>query len=91
VAVLRGHTGQVTSAAFSPDGKWAVTASRDRTGRVYACELCVPLDELVALAKKRATRELTAGERAKYLPTAPLKVAKDSSQWMALCRRRSMR
>jgi WD40 repeat protein len=34
-AVMRGHTDAVSSAAFSPDGKWVVTASFDRTARVW--------------------------------------------------------
>jgi WD40 repeat protein len=35
IAVLRGHEGSVTSAAFSPDGSRIVTASGDRTARVW--------------------------------------------------------
>ena len=31
VAVLRGHTAEVNSAVFSPDGKWIATASSDYT------------------------------------------------------------
>ena len=30
-----GHTGSVTSAGFSHDGRWVVTASKDRTARVW--------------------------------------------------------
>ena len=32
---LRGHTGPIYSAAYSPDGRWIVTASRDGTARVW--------------------------------------------------------
>ena len=31
----KGHTSLVSSAAFSPDGKWVVTASGDNTARVW--------------------------------------------------------
>ncbi len=34
-AVLRGHTGAVSVASFSPDGRRIVTASRDNTARVW--------------------------------------------------------
>jgi WD40 repeat protein len=35
LATLQGHTDPVTSAAFSPDGKWVVTASDDKIARVW--------------------------------------------------------
>ena len=35
LAVLEGHTNYVRSAAFSPDGKRIVTASRDNTARLW--------------------------------------------------------
>ncbi|HEX5754497.1 MAG TPA: hypothetical protein VFZ09_50400, partial [Archangium sp.] len=36
--VLRGHESGVSSAAFSPDGKWVVTASSDGTARVWSAD-----------------------------------------------------
>jgi WD40 repeat protein len=33
--VLRGHSGGVSYAAFSPNGQWVVTASADQTARVW--------------------------------------------------------
>jgi WD40 repeat protein len=38
IAELTGHSGQVYSAAFSPDGKQVVTASFDGTARVWPLE-----------------------------------------------------
>jgi WD40 repeat protein len=35
IAVLRGHAGNVTSAAFSPDGSRIVTTSEDPTARIW--------------------------------------------------------
>ena len=35
VSPLSGHTGRVNSAAYSPDGKFIVTASYDQTARIW--------------------------------------------------------
>ena len=35
INIMRGHSGYVRSAAYSPDGKFIVTASSDRTARVW--------------------------------------------------------
>ena len=33
--VLEGHTDRITSVALTPDGKWALTGSRDHTARLW--------------------------------------------------------
>ncbi len=38
VRTFRGHTNDVLDAAFSPDGKWIVSVSRDKTIRVWNAE-----------------------------------------------------
>lgn len=35
IAVLRGHQDRINSAAFSPDGSRIVTASYDKTARIW--------------------------------------------------------
>jgi hypothetical protein len=46
LAELRGHTAWVWSAAFSPDSKWIVTASRDNTARVWEASTGKSIAEL---------------------------------------------
>ena len=36
VTILQGHSDAITSAAFSPDGNRLVTASADKTARVWS-------------------------------------------------------
>jgi WD40 repeat protein len=66
VVRLRGHEGTTTAATFDPTGKVIVTGGVDGTVRVYACEICGGLDDLLALADSRLAatrRELTPDER----------------------------
>jgi hypothetical protein len=62
---LSGHTGSVRGVAFSPDGSRLATASADKTVRVYS--LSPNIEALMALARTRVTRSLTAEECQKFL------------------------
>ena len=71
ILFLRGHQGLLTSVSFSPDGHRVLTSSEDKSVRRYECEVCHPLDELVAIAEgrlKRMGRELKPEERQELLP-----------------------
>ncbi len=57
----------IGDARFSADAKRIVTAGTDNRAHLYDCEVCVPLDELLDQARRRATRELSAEERRRYL------------------------
>jgi WD40 repeat protein len=53
-AYLRGHTAPVVRhAEFSRDGRYVVTTGDDGSVRLYRCEVCGGIDELVALARRR--------------------------------------
>lgn len=45
IAIIRGHTNDVLSAGFSPDGRFIVTASRDWTARLWEAGTGQLLDE----------------------------------------------
>ena len=59
---LTGHDGWVWSVAYSPDGQRIVTAGGDGAVQIYTTDM----DELLEIAKRRVTRQLTAKEREKY-------------------------
>jgi WD40 repeat protein len=49
LGVLRRHTDSVNSTTFGRDGE-ILSASDDGTARLYPCDTCGPLDELLAKA-----------------------------------------
>jgi len=72
LATYRADSQQVPSAVFSPDGRTIIAAGlADFTARVFACDLCGSLDEVVAFARTRLTRDFTPSERALYLHQSP--------------------
>jgi WD40 repeat protein/serine/threonine protein kinase/DNA-binding winged helix-turn-helix (wHTH) protein len=61
--VLRGHDGVVWDVDFSPDGSRLASASPLGSVRIWALDL----DDLIAIAKRKITRGLTAEECRQYL------------------------
>ena len=57
----------VADAGFDPSGQRIVTASNDGAVRVYRCEICGSLDDLLETARAEVTRGLTAAERREFL------------------------
>jgi hypothetical protein len=62
-----GTTG-ATGVSFFSDGKGFATSAEDGHVRTYRCEVCVSIPRLLALARSRTTRALTADELATYQP-----------------------
>ncbi len=66
-APLTGHTETVWSVAFSPDGKTLATGSDDKTARLSSVALLQPAAAIQKICRA-VNRDLTARERAAYLP-----------------------
>jgi WD40 repeat protein len=67
LSVLRGHASAVTAARFNQDASRVVTSSEDATVRVTSCEICLPVDDLIARAERELTRSFRPDERARLL------------------------
>jgi WD40 repeat protein len=57
-----GHSNQVCDVAFSPDGKFILTASNDLTARLWLTDL----DEAIQAVCALLTRDLTSEERIQF-------------------------
>jgi WD40 repeat protein len=62
VDMLPGHHDKINTGVFSQDDSFIITASNDGTAQKHLFKL----DDLLQLAQSRATRSLTADEKAKY-------------------------
>ena len=65
--VFEGHGDLVSGVAFDPRRTRVATASFDGVVRIFDCEICAPVDDLLSLAGTRVTRGLTRDERELYL------------------------
>ncbi|MGH3993624.1 MAG: WD40 repeat domain-containing protein, partial [Pseudonocardiaceae bacterium] len=61
-----GRAARLRSAYFDPDGERVLTTGRDGALRLFRCEVCGDERDLVALARARVTRSLTAAERREH-------------------------
>ncbi len=65
-ADLTAEGGEIRTVEFSPDGRRVVVGNFDAPARIYACDGCGPVEDLVSLAKRRAKRDFTEAERARF-------------------------
>ncbi|MBL8172392.1 MAG: hypothetical protein JNJ50_29805, partial [Acidobacteria bacterium] len=56
--------------AYSPDGRYIVTASGDKTARIWPQEMFEPFEITKERLRRLSPRALTDEERALYLPDA---------------------
>jgi len=61
--VLRGHAASVSRVRFAPDGSTIASAGQDGVTRVWV----LSLDELIDIARRNVTRQLTPQECREYL------------------------
>ncbi len=65
--VLHAHRGGVASVAIGREARRIVSSGQDGSVRLWRCDVCGPIRDVLALAPKRVTRQLTPAERRVYL------------------------
>jgi WD40 repeat protein len=60
LGALPVHADFVNDAEFSPDGKVILSASDDFTAKIFPCTTCVPLEDVIALARRALRIERAA-------------------------------
>ena len=63
VRVLQGHEATIQYIGITPNSRWLVSGSWDKTARLWDLNL----DSLIDRARQLAGRELTEQERTQYL------------------------
>jgi WD40 repeat protein len=65
--VVRGHDEPVNAMAISPDNRWVVTGSEDRTARLWLLQM----KDLIGLARITVGQNFFNGEWELYFPGEP--------------------
>jgi len=64
---FRDYGTPLAFAKFSDDGKYVLAVGKEGVVRIYACDVCLPTNELLQMAQQRRIRELTPDERNRYI------------------------
>jgi WD40 repeat protein len=81
IAVLKGHSGPVRSAVFSPDGERILTASDDTTARIW--RIFPTAQALVDRSKMVVPRCLTPEQReSAFLDLQPPAWCNEQKKWL---------
>jgi WD40 repeat protein len=67
LVVLRHDRRDAVTASFDPTGGRVLSSNIDGNAWITPCDVCGSLAEVLALARARAARQLTADERERYL------------------------
>ncbi len=67
--VFNGFRAAASTVGSLADGRY-LTSHDDGTIRIWRCPACGPIAEVLAQANRHVTRELTAEERRRYLPSS---------------------
>lgn len=70
LATMRDASSEIRAVAMSLAGRQLLVVPQYGPARVTACDVCGTVDNLLAVAKARGTRELTPDERRRYLGEA---------------------
>jgi WD40 repeat protein/energy-coupling factor transporter ATP-binding protein EcfA2 len=68
--VIDGFGASVGEVVFARDGRHLATGHGDGTTRVWRCDACLDVQDALALARSRVTRDFTAEERTAFLRQA---------------------
>jgi WD40 repeat protein len=67
LATMRDVSSEIRSVAMSPTGHTLLVLAYYGPARLTSCDVCGTVDDLLAVAEARGTRELTPEERRRYL------------------------
>ena len=53
LGIVSHHRAAATAVTFSPAGRFILSAGESGAARIYPCDVCAPIDQVIALARRR--------------------------------------